>query len=68
MGHKPWDRHWKRVENAKAKRTWRDEAGREQRTYGVDVTDDFETIAQATRMEDGTLHLDVVVLERHDHR
>lgn len=60
MGHKPWDLPWKRVEKAKAKRAWRDEAGDEVRTYGTDVTGRFETIAEATLMEDGTVHLTTV--------
>lgn len=37
MGHKPWDRPWKRAEKAKAKREWRDDIIPEDEW--VDVTD-----------------------------
>lgn len=34
------------------------------RFYGTDVTDDFDTIAEAWIDDDGVLHLSAVVLDR----
>jgi hypothetical protein len=34
------------------------------RSYGVDVTDDMETITEATLMDDGTIHIEAVVMDR----
>jgi len=33
------------------------------RAYGTDATDDFETLAEATRFPDGTVHVKVVILD-----
>lgn len=37
-----------------------------ERFYGTDVTEDFDTIVEATRQEDGTLHLTAVVLDKRE--
>lgn len=34
-----------------------------QRFYGVDVTDELETIAEATLQPDGTIHVEIVILD-----
>lgn len=36
------------------------------RHYGTDHTDEFDTIAEATEQDDGTLHVEVVVLDKRD--
>jgi len=33
-------------------------------TFGTDVTEDFETIAMAERLPDGTLHFTTVILDK----
>ncbi len=36
------------------------------RHYGYDETDDFDTLAEATTLEDGTIHIETVVVDKRD--
>lgn len=63
MGHKPWDLPWRRAERRRAKQAWKDDTGREVRTYGSDVGNGVEAIVEATLMDDGTWHHTAVVLD-----
>jgi hypothetical protein len=36
------------------------------RSYGTDSTDEFDTLAEATEQPDGTVHVEVVVIDKRD--